>query len=760
MILVGYVNDDEQLQKLADMVDSGEDANECVQEAAASISIMEREEVEFILEYMQLFYQTEDLSNTRNDHFVYEDHFNPSLFELVAKNSSYKKLRELCLRYETKPKVNVEKVMAKHDKRVAQSSLIFQRNGLSSDESDALSLALSFYTGTESETISRGASLVARRANGVVIEEKVVNELNEAALILYYSVKALAHIPYYWGYVTRSCELKDKELELYMPGNLITWIQFSSSKKGKEVAEGTFQTRNTFFKIYSITGRPIKDFSNFPTEDEVLFLPHSTFLVFKHVTSFHGKQHTIYMRQIELGLSKWSILWVDDRIYNEKWENKEHMEHASAKALNMNVHFIPKSTTENALSFLRSPFGQRLKNKDTFRIVTDMNRENEYPVYNAGARLIKAVRKMGFNNECMVFTSGEKKAKQILESELRLEEQRFVTVSDKTGKLRNFVNFGEMPTSKQQSNFDTSSKLYISSKSNHYKNDTNSYKSTITTVEEEYGAIGGDNFNTYIEMNSHMMHNPRNTDITKLVRNCNKRNLANDRHNCVLLTTGSFNPIHPLHLQNLLNAKKFLECEHQPPWNVLAGYISPTHDSYVHGKLGDSAWIPARDRCQLCDGAIEEQGSDVSSWVSVSRGESEWSDGFVDFGPVTENLRDFLNDALVDQQKILRYPLCVVYICGLDHFNKCSYVERMAKQDNMSCAIVYRVGCDEQQISRSVKKSGCIYIPLVKERNKLTDVSSTLIRQYFQKSVSNTSNIERFIYPNVRRYMSKKYGKK
>ncbi|CAF5034417.1 unnamed protein product [Rotaria sp. Silwood1] len=80
------------------------------------------------------------------------------------------------------------------------------------------------------------------------------------------------------------------------------------------------------------------------------------------------------MRQVELDLSKWSVLWVDNNIFDENWENKQHMETAAAKALNLNVHFIPKSTTNSALSFLRSSFGQRLKNQDTFRIVTDMTR--------------------------------------------------------------------------------------------------------------------------------------------------------------------------------------------------------------------------------------------------------------------------------------------------------------------------------------------------------------------------------------------------
>ncbi len=180
----------------------------------------------------------------------------------------------------------------------------------------------------------------------------------------------------------------------------------------------------------------------------------------------------------------------------------------------------------------------------------------------------------------------------------------------------------------------------------------------------------------------------------------------------------------------------------------------------MRSKLGNTSWIPSRDRCQLCEEAIEYEGSEVSSWIGVSRGESEWADGFVDFEPVTENFRDFLNNTLVEQENFLKYPVRVVYVCGLDHFNKCSYVERMAKQNNMACAVVYRVGYEEKQIRRSVESSGAIYIPLAKERTKLADVSSTLIRQYFENPSASKSSIERSIYPNVRDYMIRKYRKK
>jgi hypothetical protein len=410
----------------------------------SSFTMMETEEIEYFLEYVTLNDKgaVEELADERKHHFVYEDHFNPALFEMVERNATYQNLKKVCRQYETRKGKNVDKIMDEHEKRTLLSAPKFTEKGLAFDDALAAALALSFYTGTASETVSRGASLVARQANGEVIEDGTKDEMNEAAIILFYLVKALSYIPYYWGYVMRSCRLTDDELKLYMPGCLITWIQFSSSKKGNTVATTfDFANRNTFFKIYSLTGRPIKEFSNFPDEDEVLFLPHSTFFVFKHDTTSDGQHHTIYMRQMELGLSEWSILWVDDNIFVEDWENKYHMESAASRALNMNVHFIPKSSTESALSFLRSPFGQRLKNKDQFRIVTDMRRDNENPSHNAGARLIKQVRRLGFENHCLVYVSMQAKAEQILNSELNPMELRFVQVTTHMEDLRKFINF-------------------------------------------------------------------------------------------------------------------------------------------------------------------------------------------------------------------------------------------------------------------------------------------------------------------------------
>lgn len=138
------------------------------------------------------------------------------------------------------------------------------------------------------------------------------------------------------------------------------------------------------------------------------------------------------------------MLWVDDQIFDEGWENKGHMEDASSLGAKLNVHFIPKSNTDGAIAFLQSAFGKRLKKSNTFRIVTDMNRKNERPVYNAGARLIQGLRALGFKNECLVFTSNKEKANQILDEELYEEARQNTGATTRVADLRSFVNFENM----------------------------------------------------------------------------------------------------------------------------------------------------------------------------------------------------------------------------------------------------------------------------------------------------------------------------
>ncbi|CAF3045554.1 unnamed protein product, partial [Rotaria sp. Silwood2] len=88
--------------------------------------------------------------------------------------------------------VNVDNIIVEHKRRTTLSTLCFTKKDLSIDDAQVVALALLFYTGTRSEAVSRGASLVARQTNRQVLEKKTKDEMNEAAVILFYLVKALS----------------------------------------------------------------------------------------------------------------------------------------------------------------------------------------------------------------------------------------------------------------------------------------------------------------------------------------------------------------------------------------------------------------------------------------------------------------------------------------------------------------------------------------------------------------------------------------
>jgi hypothetical protein len=140
-------------------------------------------------------------------------------------------------------------------------------------------------------------------------------------------------------------------------------------------------------------------------------------------------------------LGKYVVLWVDDYIFHEHWDNRRYMEKASTLGAGKNVHFIPKSNTESALVFLRSAFGQRLKQNKTFRIVTDMNRENEDSSNTAGARLIYEVRKLGFNHTCLIFTTNNKVSKEKINKVFPDLKPSGIIITDRESDLEEFVLF-------------------------------------------------------------------------------------------------------------------------------------------------------------------------------------------------------------------------------------------------------------------------------------------------------------------------------
>ena len=308
-------------------------------------------------------------------------------------------------------------------------------NNLSIEEKKGCALALSYYTGFKgnSDRSSRNTNVLIRGQNLFTKIEKW-NDGKQFYPVLYFLTKALANLPFYWGYTVRCVDTNKEILKKYEPGTVITWLQFSSSKIGKEPAPG-FSGRNTWFHIYSFSSREISQFSIYSTEKEALYSPFSHFLVFKK--EYKNDKTIIYMRQIEIGLYINNIIWTDDNILNSNWENKDLME--KAYSIKRDLKIIPKITTECALSFLKSfkPFimGKTVK----YKVITDMNRSNEKESHNAGARLVKYMQDHNFYNiEIMIFTSSSEDAKKELKK-LGVKMNNYIKVTTSPSEALQFL---------------------------------------------------------------------------------------------------------------------------------------------------------------------------------------------------------------------------------------------------------------------------------------------------------------------------------
>lgn len=111
------------------------------------------------------------------------------------------------------------------------------------------------------------------------------------------------------------------------------------------------------------------------------------------------------------------------------------------------------------------------------------------------------------------------------------------------------------------------------------------------------------------------MHSELTTDLSKVQSNLN--NSKSDKENVVLIETGALNPIHRSHISNMIKTKECLENIYN--LNVVGGFLSPTHDRYVQGKLKEG-FIPSNLRIEMCEKAIEEDNQ--QHWLSVDKAEA------------------------------------------------------------------------------------------------------------------------------------------
>ena len=309
----------------------------------------------------------------------------------------------------------------------------FEGKGLQKYEIKMMLYAMRFYTGKYSLFNNRELAYDIKET--FLMRNNAVPLTKEIFTINSYFLKGLNFLPIYWGFCIRCLNLSPEEMVQYSPGNIVTWFQFSSSTKGL-VPHSGFTDRSCQLIIYSITGREVSDISKFSNEKEVIFLPFSQFLVFKSEI-YYGKP-TFYLRQIELGIGKNNVLWVDENIFDTQFGYKKFIE--STLAHNPLIRFILKTSNNAALPYLESLWGEyQKKDTNSFRIICNDYCKNDICHEGAGVRMLNYAISLGFTCKMMIYSYNIELTWHNLQSDNIIDKG--IIVTNDPQDVLNFISF-------------------------------------------------------------------------------------------------------------------------------------------------------------------------------------------------------------------------------------------------------------------------------------------------------------------------------
>jgi len=195
-------------------------------------------------------------------------------------------------------------------------------------------------------------------------------------------------------------------------------------------------------------------------------------------------------------------------------------------------------------------------------------------------------------------------------------------------------------------------------------------------------------------------------------------NIKDSKNPCVIITTGSFCPIHDGHIEMMKLARKSLE---ENGFDVLAGYIAPDHDDYIISKNGDEA-ILAHERIKL----INDKCKDID-WLNSDPTSSLFAKGSINFTEVVENLDQYLKSNFDKNIKVF-------YVCGGDN-------SRFAKTFKLkgNCVVVRRPSYEKSYDLIKKELEGCENIIWTISENSLSSTAYRSVIKYERSKKQNLS---------------------
>jgi nicotinic acid mononucleotide adenylyltransferase len=190
------------------------------------------------------------------------------------------------------------------------------------------------------------------------------------------------------------------------------------------------------------------------------------------------------------------------------------------------------------------------------------------------------------------------------------------------------------------------------------------------------------------------------------------------------LTTGSFNPVHKRHIDIMLLARKYIETR---GFEVIRGYISPSHDSYLRAKTGGDKkqFVSSKLRVDMCELAISEAGE--SSWLKTSSWESSQLH-FFDYPQVVQSLSTSLSVTFTHS------PCHVFYVCGFDHAWKCGiFTHGLSKNPLEGVIVLPRDGESMMKMDEAATAEKMGVFSITSSDTHDDTLSSTMVKMYLSQ---------------------------
>ncbi|CAD8211322.1 unnamed protein product [Paramecium octaurelia] len=189
-----------------------------------------------------------------------------------------------------------------------------------------------------------------------------------------------------------------QNIQHYEIKKIVQWRNIQAISLRQEVAMNFSNSQGMIFEIEILSSKIISQVSEYPTEQEVIMFPFSTYEVL-NVTCRNNQPVVVQMREISLPRNQKNILWVDDNPENN-YKFATNLERQDGQ-----LSIIFCKSTSDAILIINSYKWLLYLQTTQFRIVSDMVRiENHKTNYIAGVELLKRLhQEVNYNGEILFF---------------------------------------------------------------------------------------------------------------------------------------------------------------------------------------------------------------------------------------------------------------------------------------------------------------------------------------------------------------------